>query len=213
VFCAACSTNGSSFVALATNTNIDPPTNPAVWHLVASSGATGTTGATGSQGATGNIGSQGSEGPTGPAGATGSITNGFIWSALVPNQGESGPFYVAPIGNTGQEEEYASQVAFLPASAACIVRSLTVNALVTNVINPIVADTMSLTVIKNDLPTSMTCAISTSNVTANNTTLSCSDSTHTFTVAQGDRISLQFTETTSSYNNQFINAGTTLVCD
>ncbi len=109
--------------------------------------------------------------------------------------------------------EYASQLAFLPASAACTVRSLTVNAIVSNQANPIVADTMVFIVIKNDAASSMTCQIATTGGTANNTTLSCSDSTHTFTVVQGDRISLEFTETTSSGANQFINAGTTLVCD
>ncbi len=109
--------------------------------------------------------------------------------------------------------EYASQLAFLPATAACTVRSLTVNAIASNAANPIVADTMVFTVIKNDAASSMTCSITTTNGTANNATLSCSDSTHTFTVVQGDRISLQFTETTTSGDNQFINAGTTLVCD
>lgn len=209
VFCTTCSTNGSSFIALATNTNIDPPTNPAVWHLIAQAGAAG---AMGVAGATGATGATGAAGATGAVGATGSITNGFIWSALVPNEGDPGPFFVAPLGNTGQGLAFNSQVAFLPASAACTVRSLTVNAIATNVYNPIMADTMAFTVIKNDVPTTMTCEISTTNGTANNTTLPCSDSTHTFTVVQGDRISLQFTESISSGANQFINAGTTLVC-
>jgi hypothetical protein len=209
VFCAACSTNGSSFIALANNTNVDPPTNPAIWHLVASAGAVGATGATG---ATGTTGSQGPAGPTGPAGAAGSITAGFVWSALVPNEGDPGPFFVVPI-SMDAGPEYASQLAFLPATAACTVRSLTVNAIASNASNPIVADTMVFTVIKNDAASSMTCSIATTNGTANNATLSCSDSTHTFTVVQGDRISLQFTETLNVGFNQFINAGTTLVCD
>jgi Collagen triple helix repeat (20 copies) len=207
VFCTTCSTNGSSFIALATNTNIDPPTNPAIWHLVASAGATGATGPTG------NTGSQGPAGPTGPAGAAASITAGFVWSGMAGNQGDPGPFFVAPIGNSSAIETNNSQLAFVPATAACTVRSLTINALASNVANPIVADTIAFTVVKNDLPTTMTCTIATTNGTANNATLSCSDSTHTFTVVQGDRISLQFTETLSSGANQFINAGTTLVCD
>jgi hypothetical protein len=203
VFCTTCSTNGSSFIALVTNTDIDPPTNPAVWHLVASAGATGTTG---------NTGSQGPAGPTGPAGAAGSITAGFVWSALVPNQGDPGPFFVVPI-SMDANPAFNSQLAFLPATAACAVRSLTVNAIASNAVNPIIADTMVFNVIKNDAASSMTCSIATTNGTANNATLSCSDSTHTFTVVQGDRISLRFTETTTSGNNQFINAGTTLVCE
>lgn len=203
VFCTTCSTNGSSFIALASDTNIDPPTNPAIWHLVASAGATG---------ATGNTGSQGPAGPTGPAGAAGSITAGFVWSALVPNEGDPGPFFVVPI-SMDANPAFNSQLAFLPATAACTVRSLTVNAIASNAVNPIIADTMVFNVIKNDAASSMTCSIATTNGTPNNATLSCSDSTHTFTVVQGDRISLQFTETTSSGANQFINAGTTLVCD
>lgn len=109
--------------------------------------------------------------------------------------------------------QFNSQLAFLPATAACTVRSLTVNAIASNAENPIVADTMVFTVIKNDAASSMTCSIATTNGTANNATLSCSDSAHTFTVVQGDRISLRFNETVSSGEYQFINAGTTLVCD
>jgi hypothetical protein len=81
VFCAACSSNGSSFVALAANTNIDPPTNSAIWHLIAQSGATGATG-TGLTGATGPVGATGATGVTGPAGGgtvssvSVSVTNG-----------------------------------------------------------------------------------------------------------------------------------------
>jgi hypothetical protein len=201
VFCAgACSSSGSSFVALATNTNIDPPTNPAIWRLIAQAGATGPAGPTGATGT------------TGATGAAGSITNGFVWSSLVGNQGDQGPFYVSPLGNNSPNEANASQVAFLPASAACTIRSLTINALATNVNNPIVADTMVFTVIKNDAASSMTCSIATTNGTVNGATLSCADSTHTFTVVQGDRISLEFTESINSGFNQFINAGTTLVC-
>jgi hypothetical protein len=210
VFCAGCSTSGSSFIALANNSNIDPPTNPAIWQLIAKVGATGAQGIMGPQG---NPGTNGTAGSTGPAGPTGSITNGFVWSDLAGNQGDPGPFFVAPQGNNSGNEGNFSQLAFLPAPASCTVRSLAINALVTNVANPIVADTMTFTVVKNDVATTMTCAIATTNGTANNSTLSCSDSAHTFTVVQGDRISLQFTETLTSGANQFINAGTTLVCD
>jgi hypothetical protein len=56
----------------------------------------------------------------------------------------------------------------------------------------------------------MTCAIT--NTTANNATYSCSDSTHTFAVVQGDRINLKFTETLSDGSYEIVNFGTTLVC-
>jgi hypothetical protein len=62
---------------------------------------------------------------------------------------------------------------------------------------------------KNDAPTSMTCPIASG--TANNTSYSCS-STQTFTVAQGDRISLRFSETLADGNFNIVSYGTTLVC-
>jgi hypothetical protein len=84
VFCAACSSNGSSFVALSTNTGIDPATNPAIWHLIAQAGGTGATGSLGSTGATGATGA------TGPAGgitsvSAGTITTGGAASLTVAN--------------------------------------------------------------------------------------------------------------------------------
>jgi hypothetical protein len=72
VFCAACSTSGSSYVALATNTNQDPPTQSSVWSLIAQAGATGPQGIIGLQGATGATGPTGAIGATGATGATGS---------------------------------------------------------------------------------------------------------------------------------------------
>jgi hypothetical protein len=56
----------------------------------------------------------------------------------------------------------------------------------------------------------MTCAIT--NTTINNATFACSDSTHTFTVAQGDRISLRFSETLADGNFNIASYGTTLIC-
>jgi hypothetical protein len=85
-----------------------------------------------------------------------------------------------------------------------------VNAIATNVINPIEADTTVFTVVKNDVATSMTCTIASG--TANNATYSCSDSTHTFAVVQGDRISLRFDESLTDGSFEIVNYGTTLVC-
>jgi hypothetical protein len=201
VFCVACSTNGSSYSALATNSNIDPPTNPGVWNLIARAGATG------SQGATGATGPQGAMGAQGATGATGSITNGFVWSGSILNAA-AGTQYATP---TNEANFFAaSQLAFLAAPAACTVRSFTVNAITTNVVSIIEADTTTFTVIKNDAPTSMMCAIT--NGTTPDVTSSCSDSAHTFTVVQGDRISLRFSETLTDSNFNIVSYGTTLVC-
>jgi hypothetical protein len=73
------------------------------------------------------------------------------------------------------------------------------------------ADTTTFTVLKNDAATIMTCAIASG--TTNNATYSCSDSTHTFAVVQGDRISLQFSETLSDGTYEIVNFGITLVCN
>jgi hypothetical protein len=87
-----------------------------------------------------------------------------------------------------------------------------VNAIVTNDANgPIETDTTTFTVIKNDAQTSMTCPIPVTNSTTNHTLISCS-STNAFTVVQGDRISLQFAETTTDGVWGFVSFGTTLVC-
>jgi hypothetical protein len=238
VFCAACSTNGSSYIALAINTNLDPPTQPTFWGLVAQVGATGATGSTGLTGPQGPQGEQGSAGTgsvtsvtvgtvgnTAAAGAgTLTISNttttptisinfpsgstGFTWSGSIQNQGD-GTWFVSPT-TTGGGEFSASQLAFNAAPAACTVRSLTVNAITTDVVEPIEADTTVFTVFHNDNPTSMTCTIASG--TTNNRTYSCSDSTHTFPVSSGDRISLQFAESLTDNNFQIVNYGTTLVC-
>jgi hypothetical protein len=215
VFCAGCSTSGSSYIALVTNSGIDPPTSSSIWQMIAKvgavgpQGAIGLTGAPGATGATGTPGAAGATGPTGATGATGSITNGFVWSGNISNEG-NGLQYATPTSQPDAAVPY-SQIAFLAAPAACTMRSLTVNAITTSVISPIAAETTTFTVMHNDAGTSMTCAIT--NTTADGATYSCSDSTHTFAVVQGDRISLRFAESlTGNTDYEMINFGTTLVC-
>ena len=81
VFCAACSSNGSSYVATAANTNQDPPTQTGIWQLVAQAGATGPTGA---QGIEGSIGATGATGPAGATGASGGVLDFADFYALMP---------------------------------------------------------------------------------------------------------------------------------
>lgn len=208
VFCNACSTGGSTYIALAVNMNQDPSTNSSIWQMIAQAGAIGPVGAIGP---TGPAGATGPTGAPGSTGATGSITNGFVWSGSVWNSA-AGTVYVTPTTNFNPFA--ASQLAFLAAPAACTVRSLTVNAITTNVVGSIEADTTTFTVIKNDdgpTGTGMTCAIT--NGTGNGATYSCSDSTHTFAVAQGDRISLKVDETLADANSGIVIYGTTLICN
>jgi hypothetical protein len=177
--------------------------------MIAQAGAIGPVGAMGPTGATGAAGATGPTGATGATGATGSITNGFVWSGNILNAAAGTPQYIAPTSAANYFS--ASQNAFLAAPTACTVRSLTVNALTTNVNSPnIEADTTTFTVIKNDAATSMSCQIASG--TANNTSYSCS-STNTFTVAQGDRISLEYAETLADNNWNIVSYGTTLICN
>jgi Collagen triple helix repeat (20 copies) len=71
----AVSENGSSYIALAANTGIDPATDVSGsgghWAVLAAEGATGAAGSPGVQGATGAAGATGSQGIQGPAGSTG----------------------------------------------------------------------------------------------------------------------------------------------
>jgi hypothetical protein len=64
--------NGSSYVALAPSTAIEPP-SATEWQLLASAGAEGPTGPQGIQGEQGPTGPTGAEGPAGPTGPQGPI--------------------------------------------------------------------------------------------------------------------------------------------
>jgi hypothetical protein len=207
VFCAACSTSGSSYTALAINMNVDPPTQTSIWQLIASAGAVGPVGAMGLTGATGAPGATGTPGATGPPGSS---STGFTWSGSILNSGAGITIAQYATPTTDANFFQASQLAFLAAPTACTVRSLTVNAITTNVGGTIEADTTTFTVIKNDAATSMTCAITTGTISG--VASSCSDSSHTFAVAQGDRISLRFTETLADGTFNIVSYGTTLVC-
>ena len=75
VFCAACSTNGSSYIATLEALNLDPSTNPGSWQLIAQSGARGSDGTDGSNGAKGDQGADGTNGSNGTKGDKGDPGN------------------------------------------------------------------------------------------------------------------------------------------
>jgi hypothetical protein len=85
-------------------------------------------------------------------------SSGFTWSGLYLNQGSTTPAYEAPT-SSGAAETVAAQ-AFLASPSACMVTSLTVNAIMNNASNPPAADTMAITLMKNEVPQTMTCSIS-----------------------------------------------------
>lgn len=122
-----------------------------------------------------------------------------------------GVYYQSPISNAGidfngigrnQTVPYNSGVTnIVVMPVACTMKALNVGAFNYFTAG---ADTMTLTVVKNSVATTMTCA-----VTTNNNSSSCSDQTHTFTVVGGDTITLRFTQTnTTPYNL----VTTSLVC-
>ena len=185
-------------------------------------GATGTTGAAGATGATGAAGPAGSTGPAGPTGATGATgatgpagpagssgLSGFNFSSafLNPGSGSAGTtYFVAPdtLSNldTSNNSSIIAQANFVVATSACTVSALNVGA--ANFTAPTGVDTITLTVYKNSTATSMTCS-----TTVNNNGSSCSDQTHTFTVAGGDILSLGYSETNVNPN---VKVTTTLIC-
>ena len=185
-------------------------------------GATGTTGAAGATGATGAAGPAGSTGPAGPTGATGatgatgpagpagsSSLSSFNFSSafLNPGSGSAGTtYFLAPdtLSNldTSNNSSIIAQANFVVATSGCTVSALNVGA--ANFTAPTGVDTITLTVYKNSTATSMTCS-----TTVNNNGSSCSDQTHTFTVAGGDILSLGYSETNVNPN---VKVTTTLIC-
>jgi hypothetical protein len=100
----AVSENGSSYIALTNNLNVDPASNPTVWAVLA---AKGDVGAQGPQGAQGVIGPQGFTGLTGSAATISigtTITGAAGSSASVSNSGTSSGAilnFTIPQGATG----------------------------------------------------------------------------------------------------------------
>jgi hypothetical protein len=143
VFCAnTCTSNGSSYISLALNSNSDPSTNPGAWSLIAQGGATGATGATGAQGiqgirgvtgstgVTGAIGATGATGVTGAIGATGA-TGAAGSTGLTGSTGATGAMgTIGLVGNWSSSTPYqVGQVVFC---AGCSTSGSSYIALVTN---------------------------------------------------------------------------------
>lgn len=168
-------------------------------------GATGAAGAIGSTGLTGAAGLQGQAGAQGPTGATGS---GFSFAANFSNPKDSSVYFIPPNsagpvptaanhGVTGSGDMYVG--------SACTVRSLLVRALVTITGS---TDSTKITIQKNDVATSMTCTVASLNVLGAIST--CQDTTDTFTVAAGDVLEFQYTQTSGTPN---IDISTLVMCN
>jgi hypothetical protein len=154
-------------------------------------GATGvgTTGATGPAGATGqngNPGANGSQGPAGPTGPTGTVAAGGV-AQMVMNSIASistAGTYAAPIsGGSGiatsaAAEGYEEQ----PVSS-----SGTFSNLYVRIASGGVAYQASVTLYKNGAATAITCSTGTTAASIG-ATATCSDTTHTISVAAGDSV-------------------------
>jgi hypothetical protein len=204
VFCAACSSSGSSYVSLvANNVGFDPPTSNVKWSLLARQGATG---AAGVMGATGLTGPQGVPGPQGPAGANGTNGSGvnavsFAMEFINPGTNGGTTFYLSPISTVGspsptQNNAIASSTEsnFSAIPVSCTMSALNVGV---NNYNVSASDTTTITVYKNQAATSMSCS-----VTTNGNGAGCHDITHTFSASAGDEISIAFVETNASPFNK-----------
>jgi hypothetical protein len=177
-----------------------------------SNGATGSTGATGSNGATGATGAAsivpgpagaaGATGPGGAAGATGATgsggISGFAWVGNFVNASDSATYYVPPtstgLGLVPIQETAGLGVLYAP--AACNVSSLAVHAFIQSGSS----DTTTFVVRHNGSNTLMTCAVAAGST--------CTDISHTFSVAVNDTIEYAVTQTNGSptlfYSTQLI---------
>jgi hypothetical protein len=105
--------NGSSYIAVANNTNSQPPS--ANWNLLAQkgdAGATGAQGQQGNQGPAGPAGADGAQGPAGPAGPEGLIWRGAWNSATAYTVDDAvslnGASYIAVAANTNSQPPSAN---------------------------------------------------------------------------------------------------------
>jgi hypothetical protein len=155
-------------------------------------GATGARGATGSLGAAGPTGSAGSNGPAGPTGATGPtgtvaaggvaqmLLNDFASVSVAPPSTYSVPVNggALAIASTTVSEVYEEQVVSSPG---------TISDLHVRVASGGVAYQVTVTLWKNGSNTGLTCQTGTTAASLGATT-TCSDPTHTVSVAEGDSL-------------------------
>jgi len=118
-----------------------------------------------------------------------SSSTGFTWLSNYQNQTLTGPFFTAPAG--GSSSQYESQLAFSSVPSACTVKSLQVYGITTDNSGSSTvpeAETTTFTVYLNDSAKSMSCNVTTTSTAGD--TSSCSDTTHTFAVTAGQRLSI-----------------------
>ena len=180
-------------------------------------GPTGVTGATGTgtTGATGptGVGIQGNSGPAGPTRATGpqgvtgaaggASSTTFQFSGLGSNGNDtegSTVYYLSPLANGSGG---ATTLSFSNANQAlaplsCTMSQLSVSAYVDSTGG--ISNTQTFKVWQNGVATSMTCQAVTN---ATGSKAGCTDTTHTFSVAAGDRLAISFIETSAASSTYY----------
>ena len=244
VFCAACSTNGSSYAALAVNTNVDPSTHPILWNLIAQAGTTGPQGATGATGSSSTV--AGPSGPTGATGATGAglsaatpamMTMQTTWYSAYsttplffpptgvgydtngdPGGGISATYYALPLfftagtpANFNGYQASTAPFAYNVMPFACTVRGLWIAGYTQANNGSSTADSATFIVYKDGLAQAMTISALSSSATVGSTS-SGSDTTHTFSVTAGDRLSIYYQENNGSITSPNVVFGVSLLC-
>jgi hypothetical protein len=153
----------------------------------------GATGATGPTGATGNNGSTGAVGATGPTGATGAAGPGSIFvtrfiSSTIATVFQ--PVEGANIGGNAGVVVYNLQATTMPGS--CTFSAMYVNGTITTAA---AADTLTFTLFKNGVATSMSTTLSVSTL---NTLVSNSTTANAFSVVTGDTVAIQVAQTNTA---------------
>jgi hypothetical protein len=163
---------------------------------VGNTGPAGATGATGPQGPKGDTGATGPQGPTGPAGPAGS-SSGFTWSSAGFNSGDNGPDIVNPLAMSsfsGPSNTLGATAGYAFVPTDCTVQSLYFAGIYTTSPTASGTNTIDVTVRHNGTNTEMSCSITIDNG-ATTAAQKCTDTTHTFTVAEGDTLAYSITQT------------------
>ena len=188
-------TNGSNGATGATGPTGTNGSNGATG-ATGSNGTNGATGPTGTNGTNGSNGAAGSNGATGATGATGApATASFEWNALFSNGNYSGTaLFFSPVGTTSNNG--ATSIGFSSSDETVAPLACTMNSLAVGVITTTTSgtgtDSAVFTVYHNGSATSMKCTAMTGATSGNKG--SCSTTANTFSVAAGDTVSIQLSE-------------------
>ena len=198
-------TDGSSYISLAAN-NVghQPNTNPVYWSLLAQAGAAGATGAAGAAGVAGPSGPTGPQGIQGIQGPAGSST-GTIFSAALQLPINSGtPWSII----TGTQYSSVSDLLQTLMPVSCSFGNLYINSS-QNIGGGGGNDTLNFYLVKNGVATGLKCTL-----TVSNSSTSCRDTTDTVSVAPGDMVELNFTDTNGAdaTNTPLVNLLSALTC-